>query len=318
MFGIAPSGQTCYALLFKAHQYANGFSLETFTTGNYSTYPITVTEDGGTGNYFADFPAYLTVAGTYEYVIKIQTGGSPAQSDQTASSGKVDWTGTTAISTDLIQDSMSGSEWRDYVLRGGFRRTDKDTELFEETTDAIQEMRRRFIFDESEVEMTTTDTISVLGDFKIDVESNFGLLLGVILEDGTNATPLIQLSKSEFNNRYPYNNVDTTFTGYPRHFTIYKGQIQIGPIPDRISYGYRLSYSKRAGTILSSTVSVPFTVTYRDVLRANVLSRLWMIMDDYDKAATFKQSFEVGFENAKTRERLNSGVGNFCVTPFGM
>lgn len=110
----------------------------------------------------------------------------------------------------------------------------------------------------------------------------------------------------------------TSDRGYPLHFTIYKGQIQIGPIPDQVSYSYRVTYSSRAGTITSSTTSVPFTALYRDVLRDNVLSRLYKLMDEYDKSGQLRQSFEFGFDQAVSRERKNSGDGYFNVKPFGM
>ena len=41
---------------------------------------------------------------------------------------------------------MTGAEFYAYVLRLGFKRTDKETEFFEACTDAVEEMRRRFGF----------------------------------------------------------------------------------------------------------------------------------------------------------------------------
>lgn len=314
--GVTSVGEICYVLIRNsAAKYFNGATFETYSAGNYSAYDVTMTEVGSTGIYQGDFPVIITAAGTYEFFLKRQQGGSPAEDDPIAGTGTVDWTGTASATPG--PGSMSGSEWRDYVLRGGFKRTDKDTELFEETTDAIQEMRRRFMFDEAEIEMTTTDTITVLGDFKISVETNFGLLLGLVIEDGLIAKPLIHKSKHEFDNIYPDINV-TNDRGYPTHFTIYKGEIQIGPVPDRVTYSYRKCYSTRAGTVTSATTAVPFTNLYRDILRDNVLGRLYKLLDEFDKSAVFKQSFELGFMDAIRRERKNSGEGMFNVRPYGM
>jgi hypothetical protein len=99
---------------------------------------------------------------------------------------------------------------------------------------------------------------------------------------------------------------------------MYKGQFQIGPIPDSVSYLYRVDYSARAGIISSATTSVPFTNLYRDILRDNVNYRMYKLMEDFAKAAEFRSSFENGFLQAKRRERANSGQGTFNVRPCGM
>lgn len=210
---------------------------------------------------------------------------------------------------------MTGAEFYAYVLRLGFKRTDKSTEFYEATTDAIEEMRRRFMFDESEKELTTTDTIAVDGDFKVTVESDFGLLLGVTIQDGTNAFELEQKTKSEFNELYPDINV-TNDRGYPKHFCIFGGNIHIGPIPDAVTYTYRLIYSIVAGTVTTDTASVPFTNVYRDVLADNVLYRLYKGLGNMELAGVHRQSFEEGFLQATRRDRNNSGVSTFVMKPL--
>jgi hypothetical protein len=171
------------------------------------------------------------------------------------------------------------------------------------------------MFDESETEKTTTDTISVLGDFKIAAESDLGLIVSLIIQDGANATPLIgPLPKEQFEALYPDINV-TADRGYPKHFSIFGGNIHIGPIPDSVSYTYRTSYSMKASTITSATSSVPFTGTYRDVLADNVLSRLWKLLGEPEQAAASRQDFETGFFLACRRERHNSGAGTFVMKP---
>jgi hypothetical protein len=267
-----------------------------------------MTEQGNSGVYVADFPTAITTGGTYEYFIHRQSGGSPAEGDVVVNTGKIDWTGTVAISGST--GSMTGSDWRAYVLRAGFKRTDKDTELYEATTDAIQEMRRRFMFDEAEAEGLITDTISTLGDFKLNIESDFGLLVGIVLEDDDTGTQLTQVTKAQFDELYSSINVESD-RGYPEHFCLYAEQIYIGPIPDSTSYVYRKSYSRRAGTITSSTTGVPFTNLYRDVLCDNVLSRLYKGLDDYEKANYHKALFEDGFNLSVRRERINSGEHMF-------
>lgn len=310
--GVATSGTLYAVIMNESGQFWNGSSFESYTGGNYSTYAVSMTEQGTSNIYFADFPSGITTGGVYEYIVYRQAGGSPAQGDTPVATGKIDWTGTVAVTA--VAGSMTGSDFRDYVLRKGFKRTDKDTELYEAVTDAIQEWRRRFDFDEAEVETTTTDTITTLGDFKIDVESDNGLLLGVIMEDGTTAQQLIRRSKSEFDQLYPDHNV-TNDRGYPADYMVFAGSIYIGPIPDDTSYSYRLSYSKSAGTVTSSTTGVPFTALYRDVLALDVLSRLYEMLEEYDKANYYRAEFESKWIDMTRRERANAGDGTFIMEP---
>ena len=304
MRGISSTGTLDARILNSSGKIWNGTTFETYSSANFSTYLTAMTEQGNSGIYLADFPTGITTGGTYEYFVSRRSGASAAETDTIVTSGKIDWTGTVSITG--ASGSMIGSDWRDYVLRLGFKRTDKDTELYEATTDSIQKMRRKFMFDEAEAEATTTDTITVLGDFKLTVESDLGLVLGIILEDSDTGTPLLRIPKWRFDELYPSVNVDTD-KGYPKHYCLYNGQIYIGPIPDSVSYSYRISYSRRAGTVTSSTAAVPFTNLYRDVLAYDVLFRLYLGLDEPDKASSYKQLFDEGFDEITRRERVNSG-----------
>lgn len=312
--GISPSGTLYARVKNKAGLWWNGSSFEEFSSANYANYVIAMTEEGNSNEYVADFPAGITAGGTYTWRVH-RTTGSPNEGDLVVNTGTTDWTGSASIS--VASGSMSGSEFYEYILRLGFKRTDKSTEVYEAITDAIQEMRRMFMFDEAEIDATSTDTITELDDFKIDVESDLGLILGVTLEDGTTGTKLIQKSKADFDDLYPSINVDTD-RGYPKHFCIYAGQIYIGPAPDRTDYLYRINYSQRAGNVTAVTPGVPFTNLYRDVLADNVQMRIFRIVEEYDKSNLFKLSFEDGFLYATRRERNNSGAGTFAVKGFNL
>lgn len=311
--GVAASGNTVYARIINpAGLWWNGSTFEAFSAANWATYAVTLTEQGSSGVYVGDFPSGITGGGTYEYFVYVQAGASPAQGDTISNTGRIDWSGTVSISA--ATGSMSGSEFRDYVLRRGFKRTDKDTELYEAVTDAIQELRRRFEFDEAEVDATTTDTISVLGDYKLDIESDMGFLIGVILQDGTVGAPLTGISKRQFDKLYSSIAVDSNFTGYPEHYCIYAGQIYIGPIPDSVAYTYRLSYSKSAGAITSSSSGVPFTALYRDMLADLTMGILYGGLEEPDKETVFRQKVEAALRDAMRRERKNAGLTHFTMS----
>lgn len=308
--GVAPTGSTLYARIANSSgNYWNGSAFEAYTAANYGNYDVAMAEQGGSGVYTATFPSGITSGGTYEYFVHLQAGASPAEGDLVANTGKVDWTGSASVTASST--AMTGADFYAYLLRKGFKRTDKSTEAYEAITDAIQEMRMRFSFDEAGADATTTDTITVLGDYKLTSESDMGLLNGVIVEDSTNAFQLLKISKARYDELYPYAANATSYRGYPSHYCVYAGQIYLGPTPDRTSYVYRLTYSKRAGTIVSSTTGVPFTDLYRDILCQLSLSYLWDALDEDGKADRCRTKFEGLFTLAERKERMNAGIGVF-------
>lgn len=278
----------------------NGTTFAAYASGSYSTYLVTMTEQGASGIFVADMPALITTPGTYDYFVHIGT----AEGDALCGTGRIDWTGvSSAVSA---TGGMSGSDFYAYLLRRGFKRTDKATEVYEAITDAIQELRRRFQFSEAQTEAVSTDTIATLGDYKLAIESDQGFLTDVILEDDAQGTELIKLSRAEFNEIYEDHAV-TADRGYPKHYCVYGDQIYIGPIPDSIAYDYRLNYSKRAGTITSSSASVPFTSLYRGPLCNLVFAYLYSDLEEYDKAGFYRSNFEGDFITMTRRERINNG-----------
>lgn len=312
--GGSASGLTAFARILNSDGlWWNGTTFVAYVQADYEDYAVTMTEQGASGIYVADMPAALTLAGTYEYFVYSQQGGSPAESDPFISTGRVDWTGTAAAET--VSGAMTGEAFRDYIVDSkGFVRDDKDAMIYDAITDAIQAMRRRFSFDEAQAEATNTDTIDTLGDYRFEVESDLGMIMGITLEDDENAEPLIRISKAQFDALYPDAAV-TSDRGYPKHYCIFAGQVHIGPVPDSVDYAYRQSYSRKAGVVTSSTVTVPFTAQYRDILAEKVLELLYTALEEYDKADRHAGRFEVGFRDAKTKERHNQGLGTFVVRP---
>lgn len=312
--GAGNPGSNAYVRIINKDGYWwDGSSFVAYDSGDYADYAVAAAEQGASGIFVADFPAAIMAGGTYEYFMHLRAGGSPAEGDPVISTGRIDWTGSSSVAA--AAGAMSGSAFRDYIVDDkGFARTDKDHQIYVATTDAIQKLRRRFDFDEAKAEALSTDQIETLGEFKLDIESDMGLLLDVTLEDGDFGTPLVQVSRARFNELYPGINVDGQ-KGYPKHYCVYGQQIQIGPIPDSVDYGYRLGYSRRAGTVTSSTAGVPFTDLYRDVLADLVLMFLYDGLEEYDKADRHRQMFEDGFLEMTRRERRNSGEGSFNVKP---
>lgn len=308
---IGPTGNTAYAHLFNSTtQRWNGTAFETFSVVNYSTYDISLTEDGSTGIYVADMPASVP-AGVYDAVLFLQDGASPANGDLARNAASVDWRGSATAAASIPLGSLSGSEMLAYIVRSGWNRDDMDTELYDALTDTVLEMEQLFRFDEREKETTTTDTISVLGDYKISLESDFGHLVSVVLIDGDTTAPLNRVSKQIFDLLYstPSSDIDTE---YPKNFCIFAGSIYIGPPPDSTSYTYRLTYSQRLTSTINSTTSpVPFSAQYREILKDGTLRRLFKNVKNFDLAEQYRDSFGIGMERAMTRERRNRGGAGF-------
>lgn len=90
----APTGQTLYCVIHNGSaQIWNGTAFESFTSGNWSNYVNSLTEQTSTGYYKANFPSGIA-AGKYTEVFYQQLGGSPAVGDPNIGSGGIYWNGT--------------------------------------------------------------------------------------------------------------------------------------------------------------------------------------------------------------------------------
>lgn len=313
--GIGAPDVTTYALIKRRGLFWDGNSFVGYVTADRNNYVVNMTELGdSSGIYQGDFPTDITDSGSYSYVVYQTTvvEGTPNEGDTYAGGGSVDWTGTAAASA--ASGAMSGSDFYNYVLRT-FKRDDKSTEVYEAITDTIRDLRIRYHFDEATEEQSTTDTITTLGDFKIELESDMGLLLGVIVEDGDSARPLTLRTKKQFDEMYPDINVDNN-SGYPSDYCIWGGSIYIGPIPDKTSYVYRLSQSTRGGTVTAATTAVPFTAIDRELVKHGAMSRLGVMLEN-EVMATLHQGLYLSRLGINVdRDRKNKGEGHFTVRPF--
>jgi hypothetical protein len=79
-----------YALVRLGDQIYDGVGLSTYDADFYETYPITMTQQGLTGFWTADWPAALDQSAIFSVIVKEQAGGFPAESDETRAEGVVD------------------------------------------------------------------------------------------------------------------------------------------------------------------------------------------------------------------------------------
>ena len=203
---------------------------------------------------------------------------------------------------------MTGLEMLTYIVRI-FKRTDKDTELYEALTDTILDMKLRFEHDRFKVEAYST-SISALGDYKIDIPSDFGHMIGEMrCCDGTNSVTLKKVTKAEFDRMYPNPNATDVTTAMPKHYCLFGEQFLFGDVPDDITYSYEFSYTTEAvEVIVAGTTSVPFSDRYRECLKFGVLMRLFAGLDDDEKAMKWKAHYDAEVQKIENTDRRNTSA----------
>ncbi len=210
---------------------------------------------------------------------------------------------------------MLGSDFRDYLVRT-FKRTDKDTEIYEALTDVVMDIKIAMKAEDFKTEIISL-TIPVANNYTIDVPSDFGHMIGVL----TLVTPtggswdLIKVSKEIYDLKYPFQHETQNNPGAPKHFCLYGNKFYIGPKPDRTTYIYQLNYTQEASTaMVAGTANVPFTTKYRQYVKDMVLARLYIDLDDDDKAAKYAQLGNAGLGKIIQNELYNTDAPVF--TPY--
>lgn len=204
-------------------------------------------------------------------------------------------------------DKMTGSEFYDYVVRT-FKRTDKSAEVYDAITDTVSDMCERMEFEDTKVEAYTVSGISALGDYKIDLPSNFGRLIGdVRWSDQDNSRTLTPLSKQEFNEKFGDPDGDDPMDGEPTHYCVFGNQILLGPVPDDTTYEYQIDYSTfPVDVVTSSTTEVLFTDKARECVKFGTLARAFEVVESFDLADRYRVRYENELAQFVDREKKNT------------
>ena len=180
---------------------------------------------------------------------------------------------------------MTGSEWLAYVKRT-FIRTDKDTEIYESTNDAIQMLINSYPFEDYKTIKTDS---SIASGNSFDLPTDFMRLLTEIscIDSSSGlAAKLEHISAAQFERLYANYYADTTQTGIPAHFCIVGKTVYVGPAPDSFDYAYRYIYEFYQSTaIAAGTTTVPFTTVNRKMLKHLVLGALYQDLEKTDLAS---------------------------------
>lgn len=190
---------------------------------------------------------------------------------------------------------MTGAEFLTYV-RSTFRRTDKDTQIYQATTDTIMDMRIRFNSEDFKYESYAS--IANIGDYKMTLPDDFAHLIGDIsMEDTSTDTSygtLRKISKSRYDELYPFRTtVANRNTGVPLHFCLYGREIFVGPPVDKETYQFQVNYTTEDATeITALTQNVAFSARHRKTLRYGVMKELYLMLENYKEAEVWSNLYE--------------------------
>jgi hypothetical protein len=207
---------------------------------------------------------------------------------------------------------MTGAQFATYLL-STFKRTDKSTQIFEALTDVVMDIKLQINAEDFKTERCTAE-IPVAGDYTFAVQSNFGHLIGdiTLVNPAGGSWPLIKVSKPIYDAYYPSQNENNPVTGSPKHYCLFGNTFYIGPIPDLTTYKYQYNYTTEAATaITSATASVPFCDRYRQYVKDMVLARLYLDLDDDEKATKYLQLGAAGLLKIMNNENNNVEAPTF-------
>ena len=194
---------------------------------------------------------------------------------------------------------MLGSAFYTYLIRK-FKRTDKETECYQAMTDIIADMRLQFNSEDAKAEAAIIG-ISTLGDYKLTLPTDFGHLIGDITyidSSANSARTLNKISKESYDRKYSdrlYDTYGNMYSGEPIDYCIFDNLAYLGPVPDSVSYTYQINYTSDDYTeITSATADVPFTDSYRNVLRSGVLAELHEGLENYEESGYWRNMYLQG------------------------
>lgn len=205
---------------------------------------------------------------------------------------------------------MDGLSFLNYVKRI-FKRTDKDTEIYEATTDTIADIRIQMKTEDYKEDSFVTG-ISTLGYYTIDLPTSFGHLIGnvTIVDDASGYTKVLnKISKQTYDEKYGdrlHTDSADVNDDIPEDFCIYSGKIYLGPVPDLTTYKYHINYTTEAfAEVTAATDPVPFTNKYRRTLRAGVLADIYGGLEMFDESAFWEGEYNKGLIKLKANDDDN-------------
>ena len=102
------ASRTLYAVIENASGQAwNGTAFATYADASWTTYAVSVPEQGTSQQYVGSMPAGITTAARYSVIIYERQGASPAVTDPVVGQGILDWTGTALASEGVNTNTLT-------------------------------------------------------------------------------------------------------------------------------------------------------------------------------------------------------------------
>jgi hypothetical protein len=207
---------------------------------------------------------------------------------------------------------MNGANFHAYVLQI-LKRTDKSTEVYTAIADTVMDMRSRMLSEEHETISAALSGIAAAGDYILTLPTDFGHLIGDVLirntGDDTPYLPLMKLTKSEYDKRYPQNlatAVANRITGTPIDYSYFGRKIYLGPAVDSTAYEFKINYTTEdEPTYTAVTATIPFTDQFREVVRAGTVARMFRELENYVESDQWFVIYEVGLKKIIDNDEFN-------------
>jgi len=189
---------------------------------------------------------------------------------------------------------MTRTEFLTYIKRT-FKREDKDTELIDALNDTLYDMSTRYDFQvsQTETEITLNDS-----DYKYDYPSGYAFLISNLkyIDSGGGGRTLNQLTKEQFDDKYPDISSSNADKGDPIDYTIYGNEIFIAPYLQTVTTQKLYISGSNVASELGESDSPDYEDRFREVIKFGTLYRAYSDLDLDDKAAKYKNLYDEGME----------------------
>ena len=198
---------------------------------------------------------------------------------------------------------MTGAELLAYIKRT-FKRTDKDTELYEAITDTITAIKNK----KPTEDFRAYSDISVsANDWRFAYESDFEYVTKFVLLDGDDSRTLKRISFSKIMDLEQYPDRSGVDTDKPSHVAVEGKYIYIFR-PSDDSYTLRVWHTTATDdyAVAAGTDPVPFSARYREMLKAGALYRIYRDLTLDNEAAKWEVIFQGLYEDFQDLEYDNT------------
>ena len=179
-------------------------------------------------------------------------------------------------------------------MKYDFKRTDKDTELVQATNDMIAWVAALMPMGNYKFQ-SYLSTVTGQEDYPLPTDL-LHLYHPVRFLKGTTSADegydLIQLTKTEYDQREPNPNRTSPTTGTPTHYTIWSRQVLLTPIPDASTYLIEINRGKKPTTVANDADVHNLGSEWDPVLKVGVLERLYAGIGMVEEAAYWAAQYK--------------------------